>query len=180
MTIPGLEGRSVAVVGRAASMVRSGAGADIDAQDVVIRVNWMLPLAAPAVDVGARTNFVYYCGGCRAQANAALRHGATPIPVDRGFRKALAKGSRLSHKIYRPNTGCVAIFHALASGAREVHAFGFDFYRSGYAAAAPPWKGKRALKWRHSPEEDRHLLMRLYATDSRFLPDQTLRQALGS
>lgn len=176
--MPGVRGRSVAIVGRAGTLAGSGSGAAIDEADVVVRVNWTLPLNAPAEDVGARTDVLYYCAGCLGQKDAAEAAGVTAIKVDKALRRALAKQSRRSPKRYRPNTGVVAIFDALESGAARVMAFGFDFYRSGVVSPTAPWNGDKVAKWRHDQGEDRRLLRRLLHTNRSFCPDATLTAAL--
>jgi hypothetical protein len=176
--IPGVAGRIVAVVGRAASILVSGAGPEIDACDVVVRVNWMLPLSGPVEHVGRRTDVLYFCAGCLGQSQAALEQGVRTVRVDKQLRKRIAKESGFDYRFWRPTTGVVAIYDALESGARAVRAFGFDLYRSGYAEAAPPWAGTRTLKWRHSKEQDRVLLQRL-VRDPRVSFDRALTEALA-
>ena len=56
-----VRGRSVALVGRAGYLTGSALGAEIDAADVVVRVNWRLPIPRPqVVDTGARTDLIYH------------------------------------------------------------------------------------------------------------------------
>jgi hypothetical protein len=162
--IPGLTGKVVAVVGRAASLIGSGSGAAIDACDVVVRVNWMLPLEGPAVDVGTRTDVVYFCAGCLGQRTAAQSRGVCAVAVDKKLRKRIAQTSGFDYRLFRPTTGVVAIYDAVQAGARMVRTFGFDLYRSGYATPAPPWMGKSVKKWQHSKEQDLVLLRRLRTT----------------
>jgi hypothetical protein len=174
--MPGASGKAVAIVGRAASLIGSGNGAAIDACDYVVRVNWMVPLEGPPEDVGTRTGLIYYCRGCHGQKDAADVAGVPRLRVDKKLRKRI---SRRPRKV-RPTTGVVAIYDALRSGARRVHAFGFDFYASAYAAPAPPWMGKpeNIKPWVHDAGEDRRMLKTLLQSERRFRPDPTLRRAL--
>jgi hypothetical protein len=174
--MPDARGKTVAIVGRAASLIGSGNGAAIDACEYVVRVNWMVPPKGDPKDVGTRTDLVYYCRGCHGQKDAADAAGVPRRRVDKKLRKRI---SRNPDKV-RPTTGVVAIFDALRSGARRVHAFGFDFYRSAYAAPAPPWMGDPTTikEWVHDPTEDRRLLKTLLQSERRFRPDPTLRRAL--
>lgn len=172
--MPGVAGETVAVVGRAASLIGSGNGRAIDACSVVVRVNWMLPVKGPKRDVGRRTDLLYYCGGCKGQRDAAKRLHVRRCAVDRKLRREL---SRNPVEI-RPTTGVVAIFDALRSGCREVRAFGFDFYSTGYASPAPAWQGAGPTSWRHDPEEDRQALRQLLESEPRFRPDAALAAAL--
>lgn len=166
--------KTVAIVGRAATLCGSRQGKAIDACDVVVRVNWMLPPEGLPHDIGSRTDVLYYCAGCTGQEAAAQRLGVPSVRVDKALRKRLSSRPGA----YRPTTGVVAVFDALESGAAEVRAFGIDFYRTGYAAPAPPWRGKRLPRWRHDRDEDRQLLAGLLRTEPRFRPDPTLRVAL--
>lgn len=169
-----VRGRTVAVVGRAASLSGSGNGEAIDACDVVVRVNWSLPVEGDPADVGTRTDVLYYCAGCNGQKAAAQGAGVRAVKVDKALRKAIA---HMPAKV-RPTTGVVAVFDALASGAATVLAFGFDLYATSYVAPAPPWSGHKVARWRHDMREDRRLLRSLLA-DPRFVPDAILRKALA-
>jgi hypothetical protein len=174
--MPDAKGKTVAIVGRAASLIGAGNGAAIDACDYVVRVNWMVPLEGDPKDIGTRTDLIYYCLGCHGQKDAADAAGVPRRHVDKKLRKRIAK----KPKKVRPTTGVVAIYDALRSGARRVHAFGFDFYASAYAAPATPWMGKpESLKrWSHDAGEDRRMLRTLLQSERRFRPDPTLRRAL--
>src|SRR5690606_5463535 len=107
-------------------------------------------------DIGARTELLYYCRGCTGQRDAAIGLGVPSMHVDRKLRKKLSRNP----KKVRPTTGVVAIFDALRSGAREVRAFGFDFYRTEYVSPAPPWTGD-PTRWQHDQGEDRRMLAEL-------------------
>jgi hypothetical protein len=167
-------GRTVAVVGRAKSLIGSGNGAAIDACDVVVRVNWMPPVTGHPEDVGTRTDLLYLCSGCNGQRAAAESLGVPHERVDNQIRKRISKNP----KRVRPTTGVVAVFDVLLSGAAKVFAFGFDLYASGYVAHAPAWAGKKIVRWRHDPREDRRLLRSLLS-DARFEADAVLREALA-
>lgn len=174
--IPGAKGRTVAVVGRAGSLLGAGQGPAIDACDLVVRVNWLLPVSGPPEHVGSRTDIVYAAASGRDIHAAAKKAGASVVVVNRSLRKRLRSG-RL-----RPTTGVVACYDALRSGAAQVRAFGFDFYRTGYAERSGHASGRRVLsgtlKWRHDPALDRRLMLALLA-DPRFHPDAVLREALA-
>jgi hypothetical protein len=174
--IAGVEGKVVAIVGRAGSLRGSGLGAEIDSADVVVRVNWTVPVSGDE-HVGHRTDIVYCCRGCSGQREAAREQGVQWVTVKSKYRKALAR--RVGDvKKYRPNTGTVAIFDALDSGAREVRVYGMDFYATAndIAPTLPP-KGDPCWAWRHAPARDRKLVRSLL-TDPRFRPDAVLRKAL--
>lgn len=172
--IPQASGKRVAVVGRAASLIGSGCGPQIDACELVVRVNWVLPLQSAPEDIGSRTDLIYSAVGGADIRTAADRAGVPYVIVRRRLRKRLRSGLR------RPTTGVVAIYDLLKSGARAVHAFGFDCYRTLYAEGNERTMQRlpSALRWRHDDELDRALLRRLLP-DPRFHPDRILRDALS-
>jgi hypothetical protein len=164
--IPRAEGRTVAVVGRAESLLGSGHGAAIDQADVVVRVNWTLPLAPDlAGDVGTRTDFVYHCFTiCEEPREAALREGVPALRVDGRYRRALAQHWGFNPEEYRPNTGTVAVLDALDSGARPpVRIYGMDFFSSGHVGPEIRPPADAGWRWRHDPEKDRSIIERLEA-----------------
>lgn len=174
--LQGVADKTVAIVGRAASLGGSGNGAAIDGCDVVVRVNWALPLVGEPADIGSRTDVLYHCVSCNKQVAMAEASGVATQRVNTKLRKKLAKRSGMSHVRWRPTTGAVAIDDALMSGAVKVCAFGMDIYRTGYVAPTPPSESG-PTKWRHSAKQDRRLL-RALLKNKRFEPDAILRQAL--
>lgn len=161
--IPGVAGRQVAVVGRAASIHGSGHGAAIDAADVVLRVNWTLPLdPRQAEDVGTRTDLVYHCLKlCEPSRISAERVGVPTVRIDRELRLEIARSAGKDPSVYQPNTGTVAVVEALRSGAAEVLVFGMDFFRSGHVAGQPlfiPDPGAKRFAWEHDPAIDARII----------------------
>lgn len=171
-----VQGKRVAVVGRAGYLNGAGLGAEIDQADVVVRVNWTLPLPDRAEDYGARTDLVYACRKCTGVVEAAEQHGVPAVLCDHRLRKALACESRLDAARYRPNTGTVCAFDALRSGAAEVRVFGMDFYASGLCAPGAPWGGTKLPAWEHHPPEDAWLFAN--RAGPRFVPDPIMRAAI--
>jgi hypothetical protein len=164
--IPRVEGRSVAVVGRADSLIGSGCGAEIDQAEVVVRVNWTLPLDLHlARDIGTRTDFVYHCLGiCEEPREAALREGVPALRLEGRYRRALTTHWGFIPEEYQPNTGTVAILDALDSGARTpVRIYGMDFFASGHVGAELLPPAVPGWSWRHDPEKDRSIIARLEA-----------------
>lgn len=174
-----VEGKTVAVVGRAASLIGSGNGPAIDACEVVVRVNWTLPPAGDAADIGSRTDLLYHCAGCEEQSASAAAAGVPTQSVDRALRKKLARASGASPRQFRPTTGVVAIHHALQAGAEQVSAFGFDVYTTGYVDTGPPPGPRPVGQWQHSAGQERRLLRMLSEREPRFRPDATLIEALA-
>lgn len=178
--LPEAEGRAVAVVGRAASLLDYQHGAAIDAADLVVRIHWDLPLSGPVDKVGTRTDMIYCAGNWMEQVAGKEAPGICYRVVDHKLRKAIAREYGFDATRYRPTTGVVAIFDALRHGARTVRAFGFDFYATGYAMPAAPhnpqWVARRG--WSHHYGNDRVILTRLRNQEKRFRPDTHLRGLL--
>ncbi|MFW6030997.1 MAG: glycosyltransferase family 29 protein [Myxococcota bacterium] len=152
-----LRGRTVAVVGRAASLVGRGEGEAIDSRDVVIRVNAMLPLEAGSPDDrGTRTDILYHAKMATEERDAARKAG---VPAQKRHAKLRARLA-WEREGYRPFTGTVAVFWALIQGAVEVYATGMDLYRGSGALGRPggelDWEN-----WSHDPAGDVRLLRRL-------------------
>jgi hypothetical protein len=119
-----LRGKSVAVVGRAASQSGTGEGSAVDSCDVVIRINTALPLSTnTGVDYGEKTSLVYTCHGRPGLRRKANREGIPAEPYDKAFRASLS-----SPDGYTPFTGTVAVFEVLRRGAARVFVTGMDLY----------------------------------------------------
>jgi hypothetical protein len=178
--IPGVKGRTVAVVGRAASSCGSENGPAIDACDVVVRINWTLPIPPiVALDVGARTDVIYHCHSvCEGARTSAEAHGVTALRLDPKYRLQLTKEWGFDVDVYRPNTGTVAVLDAIDSGAREVRVFSMDLFHSGHfsgPAFEPP--DNPGWKWSHDPRNDRAIL-RTLLDRGQIIPDDVLRAVL--
>lgn len=172
-------GKSVAIVGRANSIIGSGDGARIDACDVVIRVNIPLPLdKAQAKDIGTKTSLIYTCRNCRPAQNAAIQHGVPFEPYDRAFRMASSGSDG-----YTPFTGTMAILEAFRRGAAKVFATGMDLY-SGKAITASGGHLRLSKKNTHSfhdPNRDKELLKGLMLKHGEaFEPSDVLRTCIES
>lgn len=177
-------GKTVAIVGRSASIIGSRQGKRIDACDVVVRVNTVLPLDANLLkDTGERTDWVFHCRSCNDPRDAALARNVGVIEQSSRYRKRLGKRVKLLG--YRPYTGTVAIFQILDWGAREVHAMAMDLHMgprtdgtrgSDFPYFAPTKPASK--RWRHDAALDRKLLRTLMG-DPRFRPDPALIRVLA-
>ena len=156
-------GKRVAVIGRAASIHGSGHGPEIDSADVVVRVNWVLPLDPEhAPDIGTRTDLIYHCWrNCNAAKSAATSRKVRTHRIDGPLRRDLAIQAGKDPAVYRPNTGTVAIFDVLKHGAQHVSVYGMDLFRSGHAKGQPlfvPDPRRKRSSWHHDPTVDVQLI----------------------
>jgi hypothetical protein len=174
-----LEGRRVAVVGRAASLLHSEEGAHIDAHDVVVRINARLPLPPKLSKyVGRKTDLVYTCRGCSTPRRNAWNVNVPSHPYNTELRRKLSDPGG-----YTPFTGTVAVFEMLDRGAAQVYATGMDLY------VGPPTDGKGGrLRLKntesfgfHDPNRDKELFKELLRRmPDRFIPSPVLRKQLLS
>jgi hypothetical protein len=171
-----LEGKRVAVVGRAASLRGSGEGALIDSFDVVVRVN-SLPPPDPNLweDLGKRTDLLYTCVGCSRVRREADNLGIHHESYDKSLRHSLSD----LESGYTPFTGTVAVFEMLQRGAALVYATGMDLYTG---ASLSGRGGRLKLTQRsykfHDPNQDAKLLRDLMHQDPRFRPSPRLLACL--
>lgn len=179
-----VEGKTVAIVGRAGSIVGTGNGPAIDAADVVIRVNWLLPtLEEHLPDMGERTDLVYTCLRCKTARNlAAVYH----VPTARITARARLRASRHfapKRKDYRVSTGFLCAIECKRFGAARVNLYGFDMQRSEHVQERTPDghnpKGNKARTWWHLWDVERRA-WRKFIRKSRgvVVPDEILYEAL--
>jgi succinoglycan biosynthesis protein ExoU len=162
-----VRGRRVAVVGPSRSLVGSGSSGEIDAHDLVVRLNHGWPVPEPLhADLGRRIDVLYHCcngdvpigrvfaGGVDrlrwacyekdrdtpALLAACRRDGVDTLDVT-GVYTALRERLRTY-----PNTGLVAIHHLLDAGAAGVAIFGMTFFREPYRDGYPG-DGAAAANW---------------------------------
>ncbi len=174
-------GKQVAIVGRAGSIAGTGNGKLIDGFDVVIRINWVLPIPdEQKADVGSRTDLVYHCRRAKTAKAEATRLGVETYRVSGKLRKREARNHFRRHKVYRPTTGFTCIIETLRAGATKVGLYGFDVFRSGHIQEREPEGDSydRPLKWAHNPEEERKALKRIVRKNEKVFPDKVLREAL--
>lgn len=169
-----VQGKEVALVGRAASIIGSGNGKAIDDCEVVIRINWVLPLSIEYVhDVGLRTNAIYHCKvHCGTSKLAAQRAGVPNFEVNVPLRKELGDVG------YRPNTGVVAIYDILQYEPAKIKLFGYDNFKTGHAPGKKAVRTKGRTIWKHDPTRDVDLLRDLIA-QSLIEADEILKEALS-
>lgn len=176
-----VEGKRVAIVGRAGSIVGTGHGKTIDRADLVVRINWVLPIPPEQeADVGTRTDMVYHCRRARTARKTARALDVLTYRVSGKKRRRAARRYFKRPKKYRPTTGLMAALEALSGGAAEVGLYGFDCFRSGHVQEREPegddYTG--ALGWAHNPEEERLVWRRLFKQHPRLKPDRIFLEAV--
>lgn len=176
-----VEGKTVAIVGRAGSLLRNRNGKAIDSADVVIRINWVLPIPEDqAPYVGTRTDLVFHCKRARAARLTAEKFGVRTSRVRGKARRRAAERHFDNSRRFRPTTGFMAILGAITAGAHEIHLYGFDFFRSGHVQDREPDGDdySKPLAWLHSPTEERKAMKRLLGRFPQVKPDKILEEAL--
>lgn len=183
--------REVALVGNAPTLVGSGAGAEIDRHDLVVRCNYPV-LAGFAADVGTRADLVLLHGTKRRRLAQLLARdprypalpalssgpaGAPPaVPPDAEPRPAApAPLERLVDGLcYEMRTTGLfgAVLIALIFGKR-LRLFGFDFFRPGMAGH---YYGKAAAAPHHDLAYERWYLTRALPV---LRPSLTLHHSAG-
>lgn len=137
-----LNGKTVAVVGNARSLSQAIHGTDIDAAEIVIRLNYS-PLP-DALSHGTRTSWIATSVPLRQSLLEARRPERvlwmTPrikrlqwILVKRPgyFLNPRLNQENLAHEIMaRPTTGLILLDLLRRSPVRQVHIYGFDFFSS--------------------------------------------------
>lgn len=159
-----LAGRSVALVGAAASVAGTGLGDEVEAHDVVARTNWTTPVPDRLqADIGVRTDVLYHVLTWRrrlvtaadvagwAQIGVGLLVATRPAQARRcqmlapaaaraGLWWTACETAREQVKAQArtaPNTGLVAVTHLLSADITHLTLYGFDWYRTGH------WLGQR-------------------------------------
>lgn len=140
---PLLEGKTVAIVGNASSLLQKNQGAEIDSHDIVIRFNKGFPSDA----VGHRTHLVFLACTITEGERLKYRHAYTIRrsnlcknycnfeihPTDRTRFAQLpcaAVQKRSPGKLSQASTGFIAIQFALSCDCKSIDLYGFDFFKS--------------------------------------------------
>lgn len=189
-----LIGKRVVVVGPAAYTLGKGLGKWIDDHDVIVRLNWGVPVPeSQKDDLGHRTDVLY---------KRLLKLGKMDfidldewqseklkwvMAVDRGQQNAnqfyfenRMRGSNIQYLIERgarnelhrdlgtsPFIGASAIYHLLKHKVESVDVVGIDFYQSGYAEGYGGREYRQSLNRKEGSPSPRHNV----ATHLRWLRD---------
>lgn len=183
--------RDVALVGNAPTLTGSGAGAEIDGHDLVVRCNYPV-LAGFAADVGTRADLILFHGAKRRRlaqllardarypALPALSSGPTaappPVPPDAEARPAAPASLErfVDGLCYEARTTGLfgAVLIALVFG-KPLRLYGFDFFRPGEAGH---YYGKAAAAPHHDLAYERWYLARALPV---LRPSVTLHSSAG-
>lgn len=148
------QGKRTIIVGPAACLLKDCEKIDVDSFDIVCRLNSHYKMCNKYGDnIGKRTDVLYHAFES-FQYNSTditlwnnsniilVSRDANPVKLKRlkkmGCEKYIDNIPFKMLQKYKkelqsnPNTGILAIFHALAFKASEVHAVGFDFYQTLY------------------------------------------------
>lgn len=148
-----VRGKRVALVGPSRSVVGSGLGTEIDAHELVVRLNhgWPVPPGLQA-DLGRRLDILYHCCNGDYPIDRVFSAGMDRLrwacfegnPDHQGLLDRCSNTSVESLDVTDryadlrralgtfPNTGLVAIHHLLGAGAARVALFGMTFFREPY------------------------------------------------
>ena len=156
-----LQGKTVALVGPAKTMVGSAQGPSIDQYDVVIRTNKALPIPDRLkADIGTRTDVLYNCLNQGEDAGGPIKLDlwknelewlCSPYPKYSYFQSGVERFEKVNKGLVkfnvfdleeylsfekqlgcRPNTGVLAIHELLRSPLRQLYITGFTFFKGGY------------------------------------------------
>ena len=169
-----VSGRGVALVGNARSLADGTAGAEIDAHDVVIRIN-RAPMPSP-VSHGSHTDWLALAVGMGAADLAALNPNLTLWMSHKRKRLPWAVASR---RFYlhpqadirtlwarlgaQPTTGLMLIDLLAGSQASRIDLYGFDFFESLSLSGH-----RAATQVPHDFAAERTAVENLLAADARF------------
>jgi hypothetical protein len=170
-TVKIIEGKSVALVGRAASILEHGDGAKIDSMDVVVRVNWLVPHEQDQTKVGKRTDVIIPSNfGFDKVVELAVKQNNFMVwrKVSKSPTSWIRKNKFQTKKM--PTTGILALFMLQQAGASKVYMTGYDFYESGQATLNYKEKffgvenkdHKKLFDKVHSTEQDKRMFLLFY------------------
>ena len=176
-------GKRVAVVGRAGSILGTGSGRSIDRADVVIRVNWLLPIPENQwPDVGKRTDLVYTCILCDTARKLADAEGVPWMRLSSRRRNRVTRRWFPSPAGWKASTGFVCVAHILKEKPKSISLYGFDLMRSEHFQPRNPDgnspEGSRTGRWLHNWDLEGDAWRRLLKRARRVKPDAIFREAL--
>jgi hypothetical protein len=164
------KGKSVALVGRAASILEHGDGAKIDSMDLVVRVNWLIPHEQDPLRVGNRTDIILPANNIYDKVcMTAVEEKFLVLKKESKYHKTW--GKKHNFLISRaPTTGILALFMLQQAGASKVYMTGYDFYESGHSTKHYTknhdnfdacW-ARNSANTVHSTEQDKRMFLLFY------------------
>lgn len=134
-------GKSVCIVGNAASIIGTGQGEFIDSHNTVIRFSHAVHSPFPPEDAGSKTDIWVFAGACyRANFHKMpFSEQAKVCQLDRDFLRTFGKYLPTYHEgkdIHTiPCIGPVTLYWALRYNPLSVYVCGIDFFRTTDPAA---------------------------------------------
>lgn len=166
-----IKGKSVALIGRAASIHEHGDGARIDACDLVIRVNWLHPWEGDPGRIGARTDCIIRASTFPQLAQAAAQAGIPCWKKEWEVGVAQAKRCGFDPARVNPRTGIHAIEMVLRRAPSSVYLAGYDLYQSGNATNTAKKEAKAAARRKARKRAGRVVRKHCDAADEAILRD---------
>lgn len=146
-----IKNKRVAIIGNAASLIGSGYGQEIEAHDVIVRINMAWPRETVTKDIGFSTHIWVTGGGdatCpwtkeiqqkfKSQFTLGIQQhysfnpeleNLIPLPYSEIVYPLRDKLMILGGK--SPSTGCITIeYFKILDGFKELNIYGFDFYKT--------------------------------------------------
>lgn len=201
--------KRIALVGPSKCIIDTQQGAEIDAHDVVIRLNHQWPVDPHhEIDLGQRMDVLYHC----CNPDFSVMRFAIPafqktqvVFYEDGIQASLLRIICAQKNILfsditwqyqklenilntRPNTGLVALTHLLSLPIASLKLFGLTFFQDPYyqgycgvGANAEHWQEKTLPKqiWKHQLEVQYQYFLKHLATNPRLTIDPYARQIMS-
>jgi hypothetical protein len=204
-----LRGKRVALVGPSRSVVGSRQGQELEAYDLIVRINFQWPIPPPLiVDVGERMDILYHCcngdvpmmrlyqpgfertrfvcwqfgiDSHKLQAHCQ-KLGVPEVEVSSVFERLLSRMNAF------PTTGTVALFDLLSHDIERLYVTGMTFFRDpyhdgyltgGHDAGDEYRRGQAETVGIHDVRAQFELVRSVQATDPRLSVDARLGELLA-
>ena len=131
-----ISGKSVAIVGPAASLIGENNGEKIDSHDIIVRINNDFPLSSKlSKDIGSRTDVLYHVSGPAKRAKEiACQTGCDAVELLDGIqwcvtRAAIAKKKEKIKRFMKSNSVIFRLKHENKIKVIEISRFGAEIQK---------------------------------------------------